>query len=175
MQSYAGFWQRVRAFAFDYFLIAIYLICITLLFWLMSRFLNLNQWLFTDRVWAQTAAFFIVTLPVTLYFVIQEASPKQATWGKQRLGLKVVDRDGNRISLLRAFARTLLKFIPWEISHTLLWEIAFSTGSFPAFINYGYTLVYLLIGLNIASLVMTKTNQTLYDLLAGAYVLQQPS
>ena len=38
-------------------------------------------------------------------------------------------------------------------------------------INYGFALVYLLIGLNILSLVTTKTKQTLYDLLTNTYVI----
>src|SRR5262245_23503423 len=172
MNTYAGFWQRVGAFVLDYFLIATYLISITVLFWFIDQRFNLNPWLFTDRVRAQIAAFSLVTFPVTLYFVFQDSSAKQATWGKERVLLKVVHRNGNRISFWSALARTALKFIPWEISHTLLWEISFSQGSLSAFINYGYALVYLLIGLNIASVVMTKKKQSLYDLLAGTYVLK---
>jgi len=40
-------------------------------------------------------------------------------------------------------------------------------------INYGFILVYVLIGLNIASLVVTKTHQTLYDFLAKTYVTKK--
>jgi uncharacterized RDD family membrane protein YckC len=86
------------------------------------------------------------------------------------MGLRVVDHNEGRISPGRAFARTLLKFIPWEISHTLIWEITFSPQTNPLLINTGFVVVYFLMGLNIASLLMTKTHQTAYDLLAKTYV-----
>lgn len=174
MKTYAGFWQRVKAFAFDYVLILGYLIVFTLLFLLFNAIFNMSQWLFTDRVLAQVFVFSTVTLPVTIYFAVGESSSKQATWGKQRTGLKVTDRNGNKIGFWRALARTLLKFVPWELSHTLVWEVDFSGGSFSAGITYGFVLVYVLIGLNIASIAMTKTKQSLYDLLAGTFIEQEP-
>jgi uncharacterized RDD family membrane protein YckC len=167
----AGFWKRAGAFALDYLLILGYLLGVVVLSVLTNSFFGVNDWLFADRIRAQLAAFLFVTLPVTLYFAISESSPGQATWGKRRLKLRVADRDGNRIGLWRSLGRTFLKFIPWEISHTLIWQIYFSPGPEAVWINYGFALVYLLIGLNIASLVITKTNQTLYDLLTDTYVI----
>ena len=172
MKSYAGFWQRVKAFAFDYLIITFYLVCITGLFAFVNSATEIVQNLFADRIRAQAFAFLIVTLPVTLYFVVGESSVRQATWGKRRVGLSVEDRNGKRIGFWRAFSRTLLKFIPWELSHTLLWNINFSQGTSSTFINYGFVLVYLLIGLYIASVVMTRTKQALYDLIAGTYVVR---
>jgi uncharacterized RDD family membrane protein YckC len=168
---YAGFWRRAGAFALDYLIILGYLLGITLLFALANTLFDLNQWLFDERIRAQLTGFLLLTLPVTLYFAASESSPRQATWGKQRLRLKVVDHDGKRVSFWRALGRTILKFIPWELSHTLIWAIYFSPGADFAWINYGFALVYLLIGLNILSLVITKTNQTLYDLLTHTYVI----
>lgn len=171
MKTYAGFWKRAGAFALDYIIILGYLIGIVLLSLLANAIFGANEWLFADRIRAQFVAFLLVTLPITLYFAISESSPSQATWGKQRLKLKVADRDGNRISFWRSFGRTLLKFVPWELSHTLIWQIYFSPQAESAWINYGFILVYLLIGLNIACLLLTKTHQTLYDLLTNTYVI----
>lgn len=53
----------------------------------------------------------ILLLIETLYFSLQEASRYQATLGKRALGIKVVNRNGSRISLLQAVARTLAKYI----------------------------------------------------------------
>lgn len=172
MRTYAGFWQRVKAFAFDYFIILGYLIVITLFFLLLRQVPGAVEWLFADRVRAQATVILILTIPVSLYFAFGEASVQQGTWGKQRVGLKVIDKNGNRINFGRSLIRSLLKFVPWEISHTLLWEIAFSKGSPSPLINYGYAFVYLLVGLNIASVLLTQTKQSLYDLLAGTYVVQ---
>ncbi len=111
MNTYADLWQRVRAFVLDYVIILIYLAAITLLIWLLNLF-SINEWLFAERVRAQFIAFLLVTLPVTLYFAIRESSTQQATWGKQCVGLKVTDYNGERIEFRQAFSRTLLKFIP---------------------------------------------------------------
>ncbi len=46
-----------------------------------------------------------------LYFAVMESSAMQATLGKRLLGLKVTDREGERISLLRALGRYFSKFI----------------------------------------------------------------
>ncbi|MCC5833127.1 MAG: protein kinase [Opitutales bacterium] len=46
-----------------------------------------------------------------LYFTVLESSAMQATLGKRLLGLKVTDRDGERISFLRALGRYFSKFI----------------------------------------------------------------
>jgi len=173
VKVYAGFWRRAGAFAFDYVIILFYLAVITLLSLLINSLFSVNQWLFADRVRAQLTGFLLITLPVTLYFALSESSARQATWGKQRLNLKVADRNGNRIGFWRALGRTLLKFIAWEISHTLIWQIYFSPQMEPGWIDYGFVLVYLLIGLNIVSLVITKTHQTLYDLLIRTYVIDQ--
>src|SRR5690606_28098626 len=118
--------------------------------------------------------FLLVTLPIALYFAASESSARQATWGKQKLKLIVSDRAGNRISFWRALGRTLLKFIPWEMAHTLIWQIQFSEGEPAGWINYGFALVYVLVGLNIASLLISKTRQSLYDWIAGTYVMRRP-
>src|SRR5687768_16457769 len=122
MKTYAGFWQRTGAFMWDYLIIACYLALITIL----SLLTRANEWLFTNRIQAQGSAFLLVTFPVILYFSILESSMWQATWGKRRMELRTVDYAGDRNSFARAFARTILKFIPWEISHTLIWEVSFS-------------------------------------------------
>ena len=171
MKPYAGFWKRAGAFALDYIIILGYLVGIMLLSLLANALFDTSQWLFADRVRAQLTAFLIVTLPVTLYFAISESSSSQATWGKRRLKLKVTDHNGKQISVWRSLARTLLKFVPWELSHTLIWQLYFSPQIESVWINYGFTLVYLLIGLNIASLFLTKSHQTLYDLFTNTYVV----
>lgn len=172
MKIYAGFWQRVNAFMFDYLFILLYITLATIILLLIALLFRIDQWLFDNRTTAQVFSFFMITFPVMLYFGLTESSAKQATRGKHRHGLRVVGRDGNRIGPWRAFARTVFKLIPWEISHTLIWNIRFSQGSFSTITTYGFVLVYLLVGLNLASVLLTKTKQSLYDLLAGTYVVQ---
>ena len=172
MKIYAGLWQRVGAFVLDYGIILVYLVAIALFSLLMNSLFSVNQWLFTDRIRTQLSGFLFITLPVTLYFAFSESSIRQASWGKQRLGLKVTDHNGDRIGLRRSSARTGLKFIPWELAHTLLWQISFTPNQFSQWIIAGFVTVYFLIGANIASLIFRKDRQTLYDLLAGTYVVK---
>ena len=172
MNEYAGFWERTGAFVLDYLLILGYLSGLTLFTLLFNVLSGEIPWLFADRIRSQIVAFLLVTLPVAVYFAIGESSVRQATWGKRRLTLKVADRDGGQIPFWRAFWRTALKFIPWEISHTLIWHMRFSPRADAAFVGYGFLLVYGLIGLNIASLLLTPQHQTLYDFLARTYVMR---
>jgi uncharacterized RDD family membrane protein YckC len=44
--------------------------------------------------------FLTLVLPVILYFCFQESSLTQATWGKRKLGLRVVTAIGARLSLV---------------------------------------------------------------------------
>ncbi len=172
MKNYAGFWKRAGAFALDYLLILVYLLVLSLLFMLLDWLLDTNRWLFGDRIRAQVVAFLLVTFPILLYFAISEASAWQGTWGKRRFNLRVTDRNGARIHFGRALWRTTLKFLPWELSHTLIWQIAFSPDVNSVWIGYGFLLVYSLIGLSLVCLLLSKRNQTAYDLLAGTYVMR---
>jgi uncharacterized RDD family membrane protein YckC len=52
-----------------------------------------------------------------------ESSNRGATLGKRALRLRVVGSDGRRISVARGFFRSALKFAPWEIAHTAIWQI----------------------------------------------------
>jgi uncharacterized RDD family membrane protein YckC len=53
----------------------------------------------------------IYLLIFIVYSAILESSTYQATLGKYFLGLKVSDKDGNRISFLRAMSRAVLKVL----------------------------------------------------------------
>lgn len=164
---FVGFWKRLQAFLWDYLIILGYIAALTFVLWLARA----PEWLFTNRVGSQLSGILTLTLPVTLYFSFFESSIKQATWGKSRLGLMVADKDGHRIQFGRAFARAALKFIPWEIAHTLIWQVNYLPETDPLWINTGFALVYVLIGINIASLFMTKKRQTIYDLITDTYIL----
>jgi uncharacterized RDD family membrane protein YckC len=170
--SYAGLWGRVLAFALDYLPILLYLALVAALSALVNAvFPDLLPALFGNPVSGQLTAFFLVTLPVTLYFALLESSAWQATWGKRVLRLKVVGANGERLSRVRALGRTALKFIPWELAHTCIWQMGFGSQSVPPAIVAGLTLVWILVGANVASLLISPRRQPLYDRLAGTSVV----
>jgi uncharacterized RDD family membrane protein YckC len=110
--------RRLAAFALDYIWIALYLLVLA----------GVGSYLAFGPLAPQAAALFaspvvsdliilaITVLPVTLYFARQEAA-RGGTWGKRRLGLRVVRADGARPSFGRALLRAGVKFTPWQIAH----------------------------------------------------------
>src|SRR5688572_27742710 len=172
-QSYAGLKVRVLAFALDYIAIALYLVLITgLSLAIGAAFPGLTQTLFGNPLSGQLSGFFAITLPVSLYFALLEASAWQASWGKRRLGLQVTGADGERLGRAHSLGRTALKFIPWELSHACIWQVSFSRQEPSALVTAGFVLVWVLVGANVASLLASKRRQTLYDRLAGTYVVK---
>lgn len=78
------------------------------------------------------------------YYVVLETSPKQGTWGKQIVGIKVTDLEGNRITVGRALGRYFAK---------MLTSCTFGIG--------------LLMPL------FTEKKQTLHDMIAGCLALKK--
>jgi uncharacterized RDD family membrane protein YckC len=172
-QSYAGFWPRALAFVLDYLVISAYLvITVAAGASIQASMPGVREALFSNPITGEISGFFIITLPVTLYFAFFEASMMQATWGKQRLKLQVVGPDQGRISIWRSLARSLLKFVPWELAHAMIWQISFAENPESPVYTAGLTLVWVLVGANIASMIFSPTRQTIYDRLAGTRVMR---
>jgi len=171
--SSAGIGERVAAFGFDYIIIAGYLLFIVVVGLIVNRFFpTFTSSLFGNPLFGQTTGFLLITLPVSLYYILFEASAWQATWGKQRKGLKVTRTDGTRLTLPRSIGRTLLKFIPWELTHTCIWQIRFAQQPPSPLITMGFVLVWILIGANLVSLWISPIHQSLYDRLVETYVVK---
>ncbi len=168
--SYAGLRVRVTAFAFDYLIIAGYLILVVVVGGVVNR---LIPQAFANPISGQISGFLLVTLPVSLYFIFFESSAWQGTWGKRRKGLQVTRADGARLSILRSGSRTFLKFIPWELSHFCIWQVTFAGQEPSPLITAGFALVWILVGANLVSLWISPTHQTLYDWLVGTVVIRQ--
>lgn len=172
--NYASPLQRILAFGLDYLVIAAYMLVLAVAALLLNRLVpGLWQTLFSTRDSAHLTAFLVLTLPVCLYFAVLQSSHWQATWGKYVLGLKLVRADGAPVSFARALARTDLQFIPWELSHTLIWQLRFDPNTTDVWIFGGFTLVWVLIGANLISMVATRTHQTIYDLIVKTLVIKR--
>jgi uncharacterized RDD family membrane protein YckC len=172
-QSYAGLWVRVLAFAFDYLAMALYIVVVSAVSLAVQLvFPSIARMLFNNHVKHQIIAFCTVTLPISLYFALFESSRRQGTWGKQRRGLKVIGTNGERLTRAHSIGRTVLKFIPWELAHTCIWQVSFARQEPSPLIMPGFVLVWILIGANVVSLWISPKHQTLYDWLAGTYVVK---
>lgn len=115
---YAGFWKRTAAFIIDVILAALPPIVIgtPLLFW---QFYQLAQGDTTEAAAAHMMMIMglvvlvqvLSLLSFWLYFALQESGKHQATFGKRLFKIKVVGKDGGRITFARATGRTFAKLV----------------------------------------------------------------
>jgi uncharacterized RDD family membrane protein YckC len=171
----AGPWRRILAFALDYLLTSAYLLVLAALSVLiLSTPLAAGfRALWANALGAEVSGFFLLTLPVVLYFALFESSSRQATWGKRVLGLRVVDQSGERLALPHSLLRSAIKFLPWEIAHFTIWHFVFAASrraSPPVWTVVALTVVYLLAGAYVLFLFIGR-HRTPYDRAAGSYVV----
>lgn len=163
---------RIRAFGFDYLIMSGFIILSVIVGFVGQAFFpEFAQRIFSNPLTAQLLGFITLTLPVTLYFSLSESSSKQGSWGKQRVGVRVVQSDGSDVGLGRALLRTTLKFIPWELSHFLIWQSQFAPEEASQAISFGFALVWILILANLVFLLWSKKNQTIYGYLSGTGII----
>ena len=170
-EQLAGFAPRLKAFLLDYVVIAAYLIAL-IVGSVVARAVApaFSESVMSTQYSAEAVGFVTVTAPVSLYFLLSDASINQATLGKRRIKLKVVRmKDGTRLSTVRSLGRTTLKFAPWELSHGLIWYIVFHPDGTVVFYS-GIAIVFGLVISNIVMLTFTRTHQTLYDLVMDTVV-----
>jgi uncharacterized RDD family membrane protein YckC len=167
--------RRVAAWLLDYLVIAAYLIVLTAvsLGILASPLRGAFTAAMSASLDAELFGFVLLTAPVVLYFALLEASSWQATIGKRALGLKVTTLDGGRLPVGRALVREAVRFLPWEMSHALVWQVALSPGArtFPPWMAAAFGLVYLLVFSYLVTLFVGSTHRTLYDRIAGSVVI----
>ncbi|MFB9860748.1 RDD family protein [Salinicoccus siamensis] len=109
--SYAPFKKRIYAFFLDYVVSAVDGIFVVGTISFVFR--PYIEPLFSNSpVIAELTGFFMITLPVSLYFILCECSKWQGTLGKRKMGIRVVEAFGHRISIGRSALRTFIKFLP---------------------------------------------------------------
>lgn len=148
---YIGFWKRAVAFVIDGIIVSVppAVICLPLIIWQASKLMQTEG---TEEALAHVAALggiyilwqVLGLICFWLYFALLQSGPKQATFGKRLMGIKVVDYKGGRIGFGRATGRTFA---------TLL----------------SYLLIY--IGFIMAG--MTNRKRALHDYIAQTYVVRK--
>jgi len=117
--------------------------------------------------------FLVISLPMWLYFILNESGPRQATLGKSLLGLKVTDLDGNRLTVTTATWRTACKLTFFEIGHL---SFLFPTPLFdepdPTF-RIGFVILLTLMLIYFAVTLITPRHQSLHDLIVQTLVVRQ--
>ncbi|MEB2298871.1 RDD family protein [Lysinibacillus xylanilyticus] len=168
--TYASHKIRIFAFLIDYLVIVIYGIFIVGTISNVFR-TDINSLFSSSPVTAELTGFFMMTLPVSLYFVLCEYSKWQGTLGKRKMGIRVVNNVGQRIGIGRSIFRTAIKFIPWEVAHFGIWRLFLPTSLTEITVyvilsaaNFAI-IIYLIIPLT------NKKRKNIYDWIAGTNVV----
>ncbi len=173
-QMNAPFFLRLKAFMIDYLFILVYIATL----FIISTFLFPSiQELYTHSlVSAQLAGFLMLTVPVSAYFIIFDSNIVGQSIGKKKFNIKVVNHRGKAISLPQSALRIILKFLPWELSHFLVYRLIY-IGDVE--IPFSYTiisiLIYTLILTYLLTAIFTNKKQSLYDLIVRTEVIQTKS
>ena len=141
---FKGFWIRVVASLLD-------AIILSLVFIFLAGFI----FFFFGSLFGEAAGIgmlflFILggSILMLLYKPLMEASDYQATFGKYFLNMKIVDKEGRKITFTKSFIRTIV-----YVLHTAI-----------PFLNVVSWLAFLMIG-------FTEYKQGLHDILAETYVV----
>ncbi len=116
---YAGFWKRLIAFVLDSIIAAVppAIICVPLLIWQgrsLSQMPQDQQPIYILSILVTYALWQVLSLlSIWLYFAFLESGKRQATFGKRIMKIKVIGKDGQRISFARASGRIFAKFISY--------------------------------------------------------------
>lgn len=128
--------------------------------------------LFTsDPITAELTGFFLITLPVVLYFFLFESSSHMGTFGKRKAGIKVVDASGNQIRKRTALIRSIVKFLPWELAHFAIWRLYFPTDLSETPIMVLLTFVNLLALAYLITPLTNRKQKAVHDWIAGTRVV----
>ena len=106
----------------------------------------------------------------TGYFILFEAGPRGATLGKRALGLRVIARNGERLTVESVVARNLMREVEVFVPLSLLFYSAAREGSsgWLDLVGMGWVLLFLLFPL------FNKDRLRVGDLLAGTWVINIP-
>lgn len=141
---FKGFWIRVVASILDAIILSIVFI-----------FLAVFTLFFFGSLFGEVAGFTMLLLfvlgaiiLVLLYKPLMEASDYQSTFGKYFLNMKIVDKEGRKITFTKSFIRSIVYLL-----HTAI-----------PFLNTVSWLAFLMIS-------FTEYKQGLHDILAETYVV----
>jgi len=124
---------------------------------------------------AELLGFVFLTLPVILYFSFSECGQWNATWGKRRLGLVVLDIHGRRPGIGQTLLRNSIKFLPWKIAHFFVYRLvqySTETRSTAGWVMGGLIMSMLLALLYFVLIFAGKRHRSVYEILSGTQVVR---
>lgn len=155
--------------------IAAYLLDILILFGVLAPVGQLVLWLLgaaLPRTGPEIARMILwnFSLPAWLYFILGDRSASGASPGKRLLKIQVRDIQGQRLSTMRALARTAVKLLPWELAHVAAFALSTDLSQFRPVQIAGVAAANLLTVVYLGVAVATKGRRSVHDYVAGALV-----
>ncbi len=164
--------RRIIAFSIDYVLILFYA-GLLFLSSLLFQYLSAKEFGDPGPLNGQLIGFFLLTLPVFLYFFFSEKSKQKGTIGKRITNIQVEIVENKPTATQQLFVRNLIKFLPWEIAHTgVHWVISYSRNNEQTPI-WVYTLLIIpqvVMIFYFITILKTKGNGSFYDKIAGTKI-----
>ena len=155
--------QRVSAFMLDALVLIAVLVAMTLI--ALFGVLGVGQAAFQPVIILWLLGFFVLR---NFYFIIMEMRPRAATLGKRWTGLRVVARDGGRLTGDAVIARNLMREIEVFLPLSLLagGGAGGSVDGYMTLFGLGWTGIFLLFPY------FNADRLRVGDLLAGTWVIQ---
>lgn len=119
-------------------------------------------------------AFAATVLPVGVYFMVTEAGPRQASWGKLRVGLRVVRTAGSCAGIGRIIVRTAVKLLPWQLAHISVVRMMVDVRDAAALTWTTYFASLALVVVTVIVAWRDPFRRALHDLIAGTRVVTTP-
>lgn len=159
---------RFKALFFDYLRILVGLVTLFLTLMIIFKFIFKKIPEFTETQ-TQWITFFTTVFPVTVYSILKEAKKPYASFGKEKVGLKV-SYTGNPVK--GSIIRNVLKFLPWHLGHVSVIKLAYRNAfTIPAALYYGLSISLLIT--YILMVIFRRDHRHLPDLLSGSQVLER--
>lgn len=168
----AGLARRLAAYAVD---AALLFVAVVLL---LGGALGLVLHLTVGFGWARDGpllwayVFGTVSIPFWLYYTLFEGGVRQATPGMRVLGLRVSGLDGGRVGFGRALSRTVVKLVPFEVNHAVMFLPTPLLNETEPDFRQGFIAVGALMTTYLACVVVTRRRQSVHDLVAGTLVVR---
>ena len=163
--------QRVGAFALDLLIMIVSIAVLTLLLsWVARSALGSGSsttFALVQAVWL--LGFFFIR---NFYFILFEGGRRAATFGKRAMGLRVVARSGERLTLESVIARNLMReievFLPLIFVLSTIFQAGAGDGGLLAIGGTLWVLLFLLFPL------VNRDRLRVGDMLAGTWVVSIP-
>lgn len=167
--------SRITAALLDYCFVIGYAILLFGLVGLLFGFEKMGSMEFSPAA-GQLIAFSTLTLPVFLYFFLQEKSAKKGTIGKRALRLQVEMIHDSGKHTRGILIRTILKLLPWEIAHWGVQWLAFYIKKEmepPIWVWILLVVPQVVAFFYFVSILYTRGTLSLYDAIAGTKLVKQ--